>query len=356
MPPPCRAHSIGIALALWMAATAHAAGQAVVAVPYYTPAAYMQGVIQHHHAPLADHFQRDADALVTDVQSWCGALAPQSTASLTLARAQWTRTLVSWSALSAVAIGPLVDRRSARRIDFQPIRLAMIDKGVALAAPTLSGLDTIGAPGRGLPALEWLLWAGPAEPDTPSCRYAALLAQDVAQEASALNAGFQNMARQDLPEDAAWSGPAMGEVFNQWTGAIETLRWKELGKPLASAPKGQRPAFARPFSQQSTQAWAAQWSSIQALSVLSGERAPAPGAALIPIEAYLRGRGLNTLAQSLVDATSRTDRAMRALTRQPSNQTCHAAMNALDALKHRVENQIAPALQISIGFSDADGD
>jgi predicted lipoprotein len=232
----------------------------------------------------------------------------------------------------------------------------MIDKGVALAVPTPSGLDTIGAPGRGLPALEWLLWAGPAQADTPSCRYAALLAQDVAQEAAALNTGFQDLARQDRLEDAAWAGPAMSEVFNQWTGAIEALRWKEMGKPLASAPKGQRPAFARPFSQLSTQGWTAQWSSIQALSVLSGERAPAPGAALVPIEAYLRGRGLNTLAQSLVDTTSRTDRAMRALTQQPSSQTYQAAMNALDALKRQVESQVAPALQISIGFSDADGD
>ena len=28
----------------------------------------------------------------------------------------------------------------------------------------------------------------------------------------------------------------MGEVFNQWTGAIETLRWKELGEDDTGAP------------------------------------------------------------------------------------------------------------------------
>jgi uncharacterized protein len=87
---------------------------------------------------------------------------------------------------------------------------------------------------------------------------------------------------------------------------------------------------------------------------LAAYRADAP-AGLVTLEAYLRGRGLNPLADGLGDAVRRSDAALRgASASRPS--ALQAAARALGMLKGRVADEVAPALEVSIGFSDADGD
>ena len=76
---------------------------------------------------------------------------------------------------------------------------------------------------------------------------------------------------------------------------------------------------------------------------------------MAPLETYLRGRGLNPPADKLRTAVDRVDQAMKGL--RPGNDApLLAAAKELAALKHLTESELAPALEVSIGFSDADGD
>ena len=83
-----------------------------------------------------------------------------------------------------------------------------------------------------------------------------------------------------------------------------------------------------------------------------------PGQALVPLETYLRGRGLNPLADQFAKTTQAIDAAFAALGKAGKNNGTQVqqAARALSALKRLAEAEIAPALQVSIGFSDADGD
>jgi predicted lipoprotein len=69
----------------------------------------------------------------------------------------------------------------------------------------------------------------------------------------------------------------------------------------------------------------------------------------------LRGRGLNALADDLGLAVRRSDAALRGASPSRAASLQRAARD-LAVLKRRLEADIAPALEVPIGFSDADGD
>ena len=81
---------------------------------------------------------------------------------------------------------------------------------------------------------------------------------------------------------------------------------------------------------------------------------PLPGDGLVPLETYLRGRGLNPLAATLASAAAGIDREMGQI--KPEAARVNAAARPLASLKRLAETQLAPALEVNIGFSDADGD
>ncbi|RZL08381.1 MAG: hypothetical protein EOP40_13300 [Rubrivivax sp.] len=339
-------------------ARASAAPRQIMAVPYYTPGMYVQGLLANRHAPLAGWLARQSEVLLARVQSLCVASPPQAAPALQGARDQWAQTMAAWTALSTVAIGPIIERRSIRQLDFQPARPALILKAIAAAPADVSALDTVGAPARGFPALEWLLWSSPTvSPGTPGCAYAAVLATELMQQAVALDAAYTAQARRDWNEaDAEAASTLMGEVVNQWAGAIEQLRWRDLGKPVASA-QGRAPEFPRALSRKTAMAWASQWQAIKVVASQGSAPVPPAGSGMmVPLELYLRGKGQNAPADALARAVARADAALNGLSPRHSPARLQAAIQALGELKQVAEAQVAPALQISIGFSDADGD
>ncbi|MBX3664213.1 MAG: imelysin family protein [Burkholderiales bacterium] len=322
------------------------------AVPYYGPVQVLQGLHRHWTAPRAAEFVAKAAVLTPALRQLCAAPAASAATAQRAARDAWREAMLAWEQLSAAPLGPLVQRRSLRAIDFTPTRPALIEKAVAALEKTGSepALDRIGTPAKGLPALEWLLWSGPAMPGTAACRYALLIAGEVEREAVALRAAFAELAAR---EAGAWSEEAViagvSELVNQWVGGIERLRWPRLEKPLRAG----RPAeWPRAASGATGASWAAQWQALRALAVLQGG-APQPGAGLVPLELWLRGQGLGVAADRLAQAVRRTDARMRGLA--PGGRVQDAARE-LAALKYLAESEIAPALNVRIGFSDADGD
>jgi predicted lipoprotein len=330
-----------------------------VAAPFYTPGHFMQGAYRHWYAPQAAGFATQSAALPGAVAALCDAAPTDAPDRLAQARAQWQASATAWDRLSSVQIGPLVQRRSARQIDFTPTRPELITRAIQSAPADAMAMERIGTPAKGLPALEWLLWSHPVAPQTPACRYAVQVAADVVREADMLSSEFASLAAHELGEKEQTSVPAMSELVNQWVGALERLRWTNMEKPRLSGTSGPDGHNATPYprsaSGQSAASWAAQWQGLRTLAASASVQAPPPGQGLVPLETYLRGRGLNAVANKLAHSVAQTDKALHQLS--PGNKAgLGAATRSLAALKNLAEADVAPALEVNIGFSDADGD
>ncbi len=332
-----------------------------VAVPFYTPSHFMHGVYRFWYAPQSEDFARQSAALPDAIRAVCDAEATAGGPHLQQARAQWQATAAAWDRLSGVQIGPLVQRRSARQIDFTPTRPELIERAIQAAPADADAMELIGTPAKGLPALEWLLWSQPVAPSTPACRYAVQVAADISREAAALSASFGELAARGPSEEEA-NGSAMGELVNQWVGGLERLRWADMEKPALSASSGSskgsgasNAGYPRNASAQTAASWAARWQALRTLAISTASEAPQPGTALVPLESYLRGRGLNPLANTLVKSVAKADKSVKNLL--PTNRAgMTVATRELARLKKLAEAEVAPALEVPIGFSDADGD
>jgi len=185
-------------------------------------------VAVHHawSAPRAAHFASTSRQLAPAIQAVCDAAPPQAAPAMQQARQHWLATLTEWERLSAVAFGPVLERRSQRQIDFTPTRPRLIEKAVKAAPATAAEMELIGTPAKGLPALEWLLWVKPIQPGSAECRYAVQVAAEIEREAAALAAATPASV------DAQ---AALSELVNQWIGGLERLRWANLEMPARVA-------------------------------------------------------------------------------------------------------------------------
>jgi predicted lipoprotein len=338
------------ALAGWLAAGLLAcpgAAQAqAVAVPFYSPQHWVEGLVRHGLAPDAAMFAAQAEALPAAIGARCAAAGPAAAPALEQARAQWRSAMLAWEALAAVPIGPLIERRSLRTLDFTPTRPVLIARAINARPTDAAAMERIGAPAKGLPALEWLLWTAPVTPGSPACGYALQVAEDLAREARALAVASQA----EPPRDEERLAAASAEAVNQLVGAVERLRWAEIDKPARGGA-----AFPRTASGSTAASWQAQWQAIHARLRMPAAAAPAPGEGLVPVETWLRGRGLLAEADALAAAVDGADASLRGL-RPGETARLAVAARALAGVKQVLEERVAPALQVRIGFSDADGD
>ncbi|MFN3417143.1 MAG: imelysin family protein [Caldimonas sp.] len=318
-----------------------------VAVPFYTPVDLLVGWHRFVTAPQARVLQERAQVLARAVDDYCHGREP-----LEHVRGPWRETTTAWERLSAVATGPLITRRSLRQIDFSPTRANLIERAIRTAPRGAAAMERIGTPAKGLPALEWLLWTQPAAPATPACAYAREVALDLLRETQALSEGFAALARRgrdDWPEDEVVA--AVGELVNQWVGGVERLRWAQMEKPLRAGTPQTLPRHA---SGTTAQSWQAHWAAVAA-QARAGAEVPAPGEGRVTFELYLRGRGLNDLADRWVTAVEAADRRVSAADPKTPSTALDAAQ-ALADLKRLAEAELASALEVRLGFSDADGD
>lgn len=309
-----------------------------VAAPYLTPSQFVRGALALHFVPAAQAFTQSTAALAAHLADAC------STAEgVQAARALWRTAMLDWERLAAVAVGPLIERRAARSLDFWPTRPAMVEAAVRAQPTSLADLERVGAPAKGLPALEWLLWQ--PRLDSSACAYATLLARDGATQAQALQAGFDALAQREWDDEAAL--PVLHDWIGQAVGGIEQLRWKKIGKPARSGRKGDWP---RATSGQTRAAWAAQWEGLERLLL-----GTAAGEEQGSLNGLLRGRGYLGVSRQLEQAAARAGAAVAAA--DPARPTTlAAAQQALARNKAVIEDKAAGALQITVGFSDADGD
>ena len=324
----------------------------VVDAPYISASQILHSLQQQYLVPSATALLQAAQALEQSLA--------QGYSAKTWARHQplWVNTMLAWERLAAVAVGPLLERRSARAIDFWPTRPAQIQRLLDNASiTTVQQLDTVGTTARGLPALEWLLWR--TQGSGHAAVYASLLAQQVAQESGMLLAGYQTLLPAQWNAGEAWR--VYCEWFGQMVGGLDQLRIKKMvpdtrGKD--SAP------WVRGVSSHTADAWLAQAQGLQAFLVGS-PTAQAATQALLPdlpgspvagsLSSLLLGRGHLTQNQTLIEGTEAMLRTVQAA--RPDNQaSVRVAQAALTRVSALVNTLAGDVLAISLGFTDADGD
>lgn len=327
--------SLGLALLLatWQA---HAAAP----TPPITSGAAAQALYAQWFVPQSAQAIASAQQLQRKLEQYCAGKA-----SLEAARMQFQQASQDWERLSALAMGPQIERRSARMLDFQPMRPALLKSALRKAPKDLAAMETIGAPAKGFPTAEYLLWTDVAQPHTAACTYASLVAADTAQELQTLHqANQQAAALTQLDFDS------VGEFINQWVGGVERLRWAAMEKPLRSATATKPAALTRAASQGTLASWQAQWSALRTLAIGEAQQPES-----VNIARLVQVQGWERLANEVRDAVQSVDTAMQAIHTLDLDSVTPATQ-ALSQLKHLVENDVALALDITIGFSDADGD
>jgi predicted lipoprotein len=343
-----------LAMATLPATRLHAQTGGVNAFPYYSGENALTGLYAHHLPPLARDFETQAKALSAAARQHCA--GPAAPAALQDA---WRRALRAWQALSSPALGPVIERRSQRQIDFWPVRPALLAKALERAPQTLADMESIGTPAKGFPALEQLLAARPAP---AHCPYAALVAEGIEAEATALRQGFDALAARDWTTDEEAARAAFAEWINQWLGGLERLRWIHVEQPVQkahTAGKGHAPEFARLSAADNAAEWRTLWKALLVQARLSPTRQiapPQPGQGLIPIEALLMGKGQIALALRWAQALDAADAAIARLPAQAGEKDLMALSKTLKGVTTLYQAEVAAALDVPLGFSDADGD
>jgi len=349
-------------LAAAMAATAPLMALAAdnnVPAPYYTAGQALQGVYTHHLPPLATTFADATGRLTAVTRQYCAGSAPHGAV-----REQWLLSLQAWQTLSTPAVGPVVTRRSQREIDFWPTRERLLQQALKRAPQTLADMERVGTPAKGFPAFDYLLTAHEGKAMPPEhCAFAVLIAQALEVEATALVAELQPFANKDWSESPESTRAAFAEWINQWLAGLERLRWAYIEKPLeVHRTSGAEPtpmAFARLQDKANWIDRQAQWKGLQAMARVQAEQRitpPAPGHALIPIEALLRGKGHLQLADKWAKALDAVSTSLNALPPQASPKRLLASAAEMKALAALFQLEVAATLDVPLGFSDADGD
>ena len=327
----------------------HFAGTSARTGPYLSARQRVQALLEHHYIPVAQALQDSAAALHQSLQP--SQLQPG--ANWKAQQNLWVPTLLHWERLAAVAVGPLLERRAARSIDFWPTRPAQIQRQLdanAASPLTLAQVESGGSTARGLPALEWMFWRLPA---TPANRhYAQLLAQHVLNECTVLLEGYRTLANAPRTEDEATA--LYGEWYGQAVGGLDQLRIKKMvpdtrGKEVS--------LWVRGVSGQTTAAWQAQLQGLQAFLVgsaaMQAERPDWPVAG--SLQGLLLGNDNVEASRTLQRLTLAALRS-GAGARPGSAASLRTAQRALAELARYLGSLADTVLHISMGFTDADGD
>lgn len=321
--------------------------------PFEAYAHFVRGIYAQWYVPGADDFAMQSQALVGPLQQLCAADAATEPEALVRAQQQWLRTVSTWEYFSAVRGGALLARRSPRSLDFMPTRPEAIAEAVRTVAPDATTLETISAPAKGLPALEWLLWPGKLRAHTPACHYAEQLGSDILAEARALQSAYTAALQAGWDDQEAEY--AMYEFLNLWNGALQKLWREDIDRTLQKINTGRFATFNRSASGHAAQAWAIHWQALRSLAIGSAAATQAPS-----VHGYLLANDHAPQAVLLQHAVAEVDHAMERLlaSRDPAAASVpqRQLITALKELQHFAEKDLGPALQFTISFFDEDGD
>lgn len=308
-----------------------------------------------------------AAAATTLAESADAACAAPSEAAIERVRADWSSARGRWQALQVFAFGPY-DAYPARlgpHIDFRPLRVELVEARLA-DPPTVDNIDEIGAAERGLPAIEYLLWAADGPWEGARCQYLVAATADTARLAGDLHAAWRDGFAADLTapdgEPYADTDAAFSALLNRMGDQVLVLREDALGRPLGEKAGGvpQPQLVSSPFAGRARDDLRDVLESLWTLYVGEAGR---PGLRVMPAIVDRRGAGEGVdvdaaFRAAYADALTAVHALRRPLAEAvvEDRAAVEAAIAALGRLQTVLQADITGVLAVELAFGSGDGD
>jgi putative iron-regulated protein len=343
--------------------------------------------------PLTADFAHDAHALERALAQLCSA---RDAAALGHAREAWNAAAARFKQTEVMAFGPhtLSPWRLGAKIDFWPAREDNIlealrahggepsapaparDGGTAVPSDRDGGArraDELGAAARGLPVIEYLLYAGGDDAvlaelsDVPTasarCAYLRELGANLVADARELNEAWRDsfageLSLHDGPNQRfATIRESFGQIVNSLAFVVEDVRTRRLAKPFGGSRATAHPEVVESrFSARSIR---------DALDALQGVENVFTGRyarrQALGLGALLRARG-RPLDRQLAHHLESARAALRAIPEpldravMDDRKRVQEAIAALDALLVFLQVDVNQALAVTATFGAGDGD
>jgi predicted lipoprotein len=336
--------------------------------PPYDRAALLRETAEIVILPGYEAVEADASALTAATVALC---ASPTLPALTGARDAWTTTFLDWQRTGAYQIGPTRDLNLGAEMAFWPTRPMTIEANLAAATEiTPAWIDTLGAGGKGLYAIEYLLF-GTADEATVlaqltnarRCAYLTALADHV-ERTTGLIVDAWSPSGGDYVGTLATAGDPDNDVYISQLGAISTLMTAILNQLLLTkltklgVPLGRLDGLPQPGSIETLYADL----SVEAMEANVEGARRVWSAAPHSLDGYLRSRRAD-VADTIL---AQFDASTAALTALPEpfgdyvSGSDHAAGDAayerLREFERLISSDASAILGVSLMFVDSDGD
>lgn len=285
-----------------------------------------------------------------------------SAARLESVRAAFRQTLLAWERAHTFRVGPLVDSNAFLRAAFWPVRGDVLEPLITGSAPLdAAAVGSLGVDGKGLFALERLLWDGP--PGAPlwlegphqarARNFARLLAEDVEARAAA---GLKLLGdgRAFARSFAADGQASLTRLVTHDVETLESIVVDRLQRGLALQQQGRlRPGeVPADLSGLSLQVSAVQ------LEALQGRYAGRDGlgleALVVQAAPALAPRIRAALDQALSALRALSVPLLRVLAESPAR--VEHALAQVKAVEVAYKSELATALAVTLALTAGDGD
>ena len=309
--------------------------------------------------------------LAAAADTLCAAPDP---AALTAARQAWRESRAAWSFTAPLRFGPVMTRKSLGLVDWPAASAAEVNAALAARESiTLNDIrEFLPSDRRGLGVMEYLLFGDDAailmalsDPATLRCDYLIALSQAAAAEVAAVRAEWTEDAGDSGPYRAVFDGSAASSLhesaaLTDLVSAIVFLNQRIARMQLAPAlgMDGVTPDPSTIPGGPANNAVADMQSQVRAMQAIysGGDSADALGlrhltAQLSPEIDRQTAAALESAAAAIADLEEPLPETI--LSNPASGQ---AAFDRIIAVQRLFNADIASLLNISIGFSDQDGD
>ena len=301
--------------------------------------------------PTYELFGDETQTLVTTIESLCESLDGESLAA---ARVAWASARSPWKQMEVFAFGPYDDAplRLGPKIDFWPARENSIESILGDSSPI--DPEALGAPTKGLPAIEYLLFrenALASLSESPrACEYLTLLSTDLQENANAIRSAWEPAEGNYLAELVEASGgvfddthAALSEVVNRMAFTVENIRSDKLG---VSPDK-----IESRFSDRSIEDIRDNLTGLENLYFNDG----------VTLSSYAKDRGHDfddLMRESVATVRLALDRIPEPLSTAivDNPESIESALVALTSLQRLIQVDIIGALALAPAFNDNDGD
>lgn len=182
-----------------------------------------------------------AVTLASATRSLCSSGEPEP------ARSAWLALRGYWDLTAAFAFGPVIDQAQTGPLDYWPVRSDTIEAAITGAPAAIDGayIDGLGTSAKGMPALEYLLFAPPT-PAGPRCDYAVALADDIGRRCAEIAAAWHDEHAEALrsaghgsavyPSEQAGLDAVVNATIENLYRVVKTKLDRPLGNLTGSDP------------------------------------------------------------------------------------------------------------------------